>query len=66
MSVERERPRYFDFSKYYWDPHFKPGYDKALQKLQKNRDRVQDQVILGGCDKALEILEAWEKSSRTS
>jgi len=57
---------FFDLSKHCWPTHLKPEYEKALDKLSNNRDRVLDEIILGGCDKALEILKKWETSSKTS
>ena len=58
--------QYFNFDKYHWNSYYKPEFQGALKKLQNNRDKVLDQIILGGCDKALEILKAWEKSSKVA
>ncbi len=51
----------FDFSKYEKNAKDVPGYEAKIEALRVRAQQIEDEVFIGDCTKAMELLKSFEK-----
>lgn len=50
----------FDFSEQHYRSYYKKGWEKAVDKLDKQREKIEDELMLGDTEKALQLIAQFE------